>query len=83
MLEEVGVRGFLGFLKWVVVGVAVAAGARAVYRNREKLKGGWKALGEGGVLKGRADKLSVSKLLESVGSLRDLAGQVTRLKKVM
>lgn len=76
-------RGFLGLLKLVVVGIAVAAGARAVYRNRDKLKGGWKAIGGVDGLKGYADKLSVSKLLESAGSLRNLVGQVAQLKKVM
>ena len=80
MHEEVGVRGFLVLLKLVVVGVAVAAGARAVYRNREKLKSGWKAVGGIDGLKGYAGKLPVSKLLESVGSLRNLVGQATHLK---
>ncbi len=80
VLEEVGVRGFLGLLKLVVVGVAIAAGARAVYRNRDKLKGGWKAVGGIDGLKSYADKLSASKLLESVGSLRKLVGQATHTK---
>jgi hypothetical protein len=80
VLEEVGVRGILGLLKLVVVGVAVAAGVRAVYRNRDKLKGGWKAVGGIDGLKGYADKLSAGKLLESVGSLRNLVDQATRTK---
>jgi hypothetical protein len=78
--KEVGVRGFLGLLKLLVVGVAVAAGVRAIYRNRDKLKGGWRAVGGVEGLRGYADKLSVSKLLGSVGSLRNLVGQATHLK---
>jgi hypothetical protein len=85
-LEEAGVRRFLGLLKLVVVGVAVVAGARAVYRNRDRLKGGWKAMGGMSGLKGYADRLSVGNLWESVGSirsLRNLVGQAAHLKKVI
>ena len=64
----------LNVVKIVVVGVAVAAGARALYRQRDKVKEGWKTVKEGD-LKEYASKLSVGKLLQSVGSLRNLAGR--------
>ncbi len=64
----------LNVVKIVVVGVAVAAGARALYRQKDKVREGWKTVRETD-LKGYASKISVSKLLQSVGSLRNLAGR--------
>jgi hypothetical protein len=73
-------KGFLGLLRLAVVGFALVAGGRALYRNKDKLKGNWKAVGGVGGLKGYTDKLSVGKLLQSVGPLKNLVSQVTRLK---
>ena len=64
----------LNILKFVIVGVAVVAGARALYRQKDKVKEGWKTVKETD-LKGYASKLSVGKVLDSVGSLRNLAGR--------
>jgi hypothetical protein len=73
-------KGLMVFLRVAVIGFALLAGGRALYRNRDKLKGGWKAIRGGEVLKGYADKLTVGRLLGSAGSLKNLVGQATRFK---
>jgi hypothetical protein len=73
-------RGLLAVLKVVVVGFALLAGGRALYRNRDKVKGDWKKLGGFGGAKDLTGRLSASKLLGSVGSLKNLAGQFSRSK---
>ena len=73
-------KGLLAFLRVAVVGFALLAGGRALYRNRDKVKGNWKAIGGSEVLKGYAGRLSVGRLLGSAGSLKNLVGQVARFK---
>ena len=73
-------KGLLAFLRVAVVGFALLAGGRALYQNRDKLKGEWKTLGGSEALRGVADNLTVGKLLGSAGSLKNLAAQLSRQK---
>jgi hypothetical protein len=73
-------KGLLVFLRVVVVGFAVLAGGRALYRNRDKLKGSWRNSGGLKSLKSYANRLSLGKLLGSAGSIKNLVGQVARFK---
>jgi hypothetical protein len=73
-------KGLLVFLRVAVVGVAVLAGGRALYRNRDKLKGSLMAAGGASALKSYANRFSVARLLGSAGSLKNLVGQVARSK---
>jgi len=73
-------KGMLGLLKMATIVFALVAGGRALYRHKDKLIETWKTVGGVEGIKGYADKLSVSKLLESVGPLKGLVGQVTHLK---
>jgi hypothetical protein len=79
-LMEAEMKGLLVFLRVAVVGFALLAGGRALYRNRDKLKGTMKAVGSGEALKSYADGFSVAKLLGSVGSVKNLVGQLGRFK---
>jgi hypothetical protein len=73
-------KGLLVFLRVAVIGFAVLAGGRALYRNRDKLKGSWKSAGGVETLKNYTNRLTVGRLLGSAGSLKNLAGQLARFK---
>ncbi len=73
-------KGLLVFLRVAVIGFAVLAGGRALYRNRDKFRGSWKSVGGVAALKGYTDRLTVGRLLGSAGSLKNLTGQLARFK---
>jgi hypothetical protein len=73
-------KELLAFLRVAVVGFAVLAGGRALYRNRDKLKRDWTSFGGFEGVKGLTDNLNVGKLLGSAGSFKNLASQFTRQK---
>jgi hypothetical protein len=73
-------KGMLGVLKFATIAFALVAGGRALYRHKDKVMETWNALGGVEGIKGYADKLSVSKLLEAVGPLKGLVSQMTHLK---
>ena len=73
-------KGLLVFLRVAVVGFAVLAGGRALYRNRDKLKGDWRRVGGVEGLKSLPSKVTARNLLGSIGSIRNLATQYGRMK---
>jgi hypothetical protein len=77
---EADMKGLMVFFKVAAVGFALLAGGRAIYQNRDKLKGDWRSLGKSGRLKGLAGKFSANRLVGSAGSLKSLVGQVARFR---
>lgn len=71
-------KGLMVFLRVAVVGFALLAGGSALYRNRDKLRDSWKSLGGVEGLRGLTSRLPMGRLLDSAGSLRSLAGQLSR-----
>jgi hypothetical protein len=77
---EAGMKVLLVILKFAVIGFALLAGGRTLYRNRERLRGDWKRFSGVKGLKGIGRRLSVGNLLRSAGPVRSLAGQFSRTK---
>ena len=80
MSREVGVKRLMGLLKVGVIGFALLAGGLAAYRYRDKVAGTWKNLKGIEGMRGHAGKLSVDRFAEAVAPLKDLSGQLSRLK---
>jgi hypothetical protein len=78
--KEAGMKGMLGLLKVAMIGFALVAGGRALWKNKDKVMKTWNTLGGVEGIKGYADKLSVSKLIETIGPLKGLVSQMTHLK---
>ena len=73
-------KGSLNLLKAVMVGFALLAGGRVLYENRDRIKRSWKNLGDLEGVQDLGSNLSVGKILGSVGQIRDIVNQFSRLK---
>jgi len=73
-------KGMLGLLKVAAIGFALIACGRALWKHKDKVMETWNALGGVEGIKSYADKLSVSKLMETAGPLKGLVSQVTHLR---
>jgi hypothetical protein len=77
---EADMKALLGILKFAVIGFALLAGGRTLYRNRNRLGGDWMRFSGVKGQRGIGRRLSVSNLLRSAGPVRNLAGQFSRVK---
>ena len=68
-------KWFLVFLRVAVVGIALLAGGRALYHNRDKLKRDWRTRVGSEGLRSLIGKLSMSRLRGHAGSFKALAGR--------